>query len=481
MTTVSSMDCQLLSAGKRLRGGRAPIVVTDKFDGSPIATVAVPDAEQVRLTVHSSHEAWRRGVPPQGERADILERAAAGIERSRTEFVELITREAGFPASDGEAEVSRCIQTLRLSAAAARELAGEMIPLAGSATQSGKLGFTLRVPLGIVLAITPFNSPLNTVAHKVGPAFAAGNAVVLKPSSETPLTAARFADVLLESGMPEGLLSVLYGGAEVVSDLLQQPEIRYVAFTGSTATGAAIQAQAGLRRTQMELGSIAFTVLCQSADCSQALPKIVNAAFRKAGQVCTSVQTLLVHASLQEQVEEQLLELTAAIRFGDPRDPQTTTGPLINTASADRVESWIGEAISTGARRVTGGQRHRNVIAPTVLTDVSDRMSVVCKEVFGPVLNIRPFERLSQAIDLVNATPYGLATGIFTARLDEAFQSIRHLEVGSVYINDTSSSRVDRMPYGGMKESGFGREGPHSAVREMTEEKMILFSGANLV
>lgn len=476
MVTSLEHECQLLIQGRRVVGASPAITVCDKYSGMAIGRAHVPDARQVQAAVEQTHEAWRRGIPEQAERAQILERAAAGVRSAADELVRLMQQEAGFPQADGKAEVRRCIETLQVSAAVAREFAGEVVPLGGSPGHSGKFGFTLRVPLGVVLAVTPFNSPLNTVTHKLAPAFAAGNAVVLKPSSETPLTASRLGQILLDAGMPAGLLCILHGGAEVVRQVLEQPAIRYIAFTGSTATGRAIMQAAGLRRSQMELGSIGFTLLCADADLDLALPKIVNAAYRKAGQVCTSVQILLVHSSLRATVEERLTELTAAVPWGDPADPRTVTGPVINEAAADRIESWIDAGLAQGARRLAGRPRKGRVIPPTLLTDVDDRMDVVSREVFGPVLCVRAFDDLGAAIRQVNRTPYGLATGIFTQRIDHAFRAIRELEVGSVYVNDTSSSRVDVMPYGGSKDSGFGREGPKYAAREMSEERMITFA-----
>jgi acyl-CoA reductase-like NAD-dependent aldehyde dehydrogenase len=314
----------------------------------------------------------------------------------------------------------------------------------------------------------------------VAPAFAAGNAVILKPSSETPLTAAKFAKLLIEAGMPPGFLSVLHGGSVTVQQLLQQPEIRYVAFTGSTETGRAIQATAGLRRTQMELGSIAFTILCADADLERALPKIVTAAYRKAGQVCTSIQILLVHASLRDVVEPRLAAMAAAVPHGDPSRANTVTGPVINAGAAARISRSIDAALRAGAVRLAGGDRVGNVIPPTLLAHVDDGMDVIRREVFGPVMSLKYFDELSEAIAQVNSTSYGLATGIFTNRVDLAFEALRGLEVGSVYVNETSSSRVDAMPYGGTKDSGFGREGPRYVVEEMSEEKMVIFSNVGL-
>jgi succinate-semialdehyde dehydrogenase/glutarate-semialdehyde dehydrogenase len=466
----------LLVDGEWVAGKGAPFDVIDKYRLEPGAHVGTADPQQVAHAVACAHAAFRRGAPVPFERGAILERAAALLEPRLDEFGLTMLLEAGFTASDATGEVRRCIQTLKLSAEEARRLAGEVVPLAGAPQQSGRIGFTLRVPLGVVVAITPFNSPLNTVAHKIAPAFAAGNAVILKPSSATPLTACKLAEVLLEAGVPRGFLSVLTGGAPVADGLIADERVRFFAFTGSTEVGRSIQQRAGLRRTQMELGSIACTILCDDARLEVALPKVVNAGYRKAGQVCTSVQLLLVHQSILADVQSRLAKLVQALPYGDPANPDTVVGPLISEKEAIRVESWVEEALAKGARRLAGGARKGAVLPPVLLASIDDSMKVGCREVFGPIVCIVPFASLDEAIARVNATPYGLATGIFTNRLDDAFAAARRLEVGGVHVNETSSSRVDLMPYGGSKDSGFGREGPRYAVHEMTEERIVTFS-----
>jgi len=466
----------LLSDGQWIAGKGGTVPVMDKFRLEPGAHVTTADREQVAQAVAAAHAAFRRGAPGPFDRGAILERAAMLLEPRADEFVRTMQMEAGFTAADAAGEVRRCIQTLKLSAEEARRLAGEVIPLAGAPQQTGRMGFTLRVPLGVVLAITPFNSPLNTVAHKIAPAFAAGNAVILKPASATPLTACKLAEVLIDAGLPRGFLAVITGGAQVADWLIGDERVRFFAFTGSTEVGRSIQSRAGLRRTQMELGSIACTILCDDAKLDVALPKVVNAGYRKAGQVCTSIQLLLVHRSIAGEVEQRLAKLVQALPFGDPRDPNTVVGPLISEKEAVRVESWVEEAVTKGARRLAGGGRMGAVVPPVLLASVDDSMKVGCQEIFGPVVCIVPFATLDEAIARVNATPYGLATGIFTNRLEDAFAAARRLEVGGVHINETSSSRVDLMPYGGSKDSGFGREGPRYAVHEMTEERIVTFT-----
>jgi succinate-semialdehyde dehydrogenase/glutarate-semialdehyde dehydrogenase len=331
----------------------------------------------------------------------------------------------------------------------------------------------MRVPLGVVCAITPFNAPLNTVAHKVAPALAAGNAVILKPSAHTPTAANLMGEVLLEAGLAAGLITILHGGAEIARWLLDEAAVRFYAFTGSTEVGREIQSRAGLRRTQMELGSIAFTILADDADLDVALPKVLNAGYRKAGQVCTSVQVLLVHAAIVEQVAERLAAMVRELPYGDPADASTVVGPVISEAAAERIEQAVAAALARGARSLAGGTRRGAVIPPTLLIDIDDNMPVSCREIFGPVMSIVPFATLGEACARVNATPYGLATGVFTNRLHDALYAARILQVGGVHINETSSSRADVMPYGGSKDSGFGREGPHYAIREMSEERLV--------
>lgn len=481
------MDQQVLDAtqqatyglfvdGEWVEGDGPRVSVYDKYRLQPFAAITLADAAQVRRAVDGAHAAFRRGVPVAFERGAVLERAAALMDARVDDFVRTMQLEAGFTVSDAAGEVRRCIQTLKLSAEEARRLAGDVIPLAGAPNQVGRIGFTLRVPLGVIAAITPFNSPLNTVTHKVAPAFAAGNAVILKPSTHTPLTACKLAEVLIEAGMPRGFLSVLHGSADVVKWLQEDERVRFFAFTGSTEVGRKIQQSAGLRRTQMELGSIACTILCDDASLDAALPKIVNAGYRKAGQVCTSVQLLLVHESLLKEVETRLAELVKVLPFGDPHDPATVVGPVISEEAAIRIAAWIQEAVAGGAVCLAGGPRQGAVVPPTLLTSISDSMKVGCCEIFGPVVCIASFSTLSQAIERVNATPFGLASGIFTNRLSDAFSAAQKLEVGGVHINETSSSRVDLMPYGGSKDSGFGREGPYYAVHEMTEERIVTFT-----
>ena len=467
-----AVQCRLFIAGRWTDGvSRVPIV--HKYSVRMCGDAHLPSREQVHLCVSAASDAFSMTSLDASQRGDILDRAADLVLKRSGVLQESLRREAGFTLRDAEGEVQRTVLTFRLAAEEARRLCGEVVPIEGAAAQAGRLGFTLRVPLGIVCAITPFNSPLNVVAHKIAPAIAAGNAVILKPSLHTPGPARLLTEILLDAGLPTGLISVLNGGPEVVQWLLDEPLVGFFAFTGSTQAGAAIQRGAGLRRTQMELGSIAHCILCADADLDVALPKIVNASYRKAGQVCTSIQYLFVHESRQSEVEKRLGELVASLKFGDPADATTYVGPVITVESAARIERWIQSAVTSGGRLLAGGGREGNVVAPTLLVADFPQAEWWKQEIFGPVLCIVPFLHLDDVIDRINASPYGLAAGIFTNKIDAAFQAARSVRVGGVHINETPSSRVDQMPFGGSKLSGFGREGPRYAIREMSEERLI--------
>lgn len=464
--------CRLLIGGQWTNGEKA-VAVMDKFRLKPFMHAQLPSRSQISECISAADAAFQACKLTPHERGVILDRTADLIEKRAADLADVLGKEAGFPRRDAMGEIQRTANTFRLSAEEARSFRGHVVPIEGAAGQAGRVGFTLRVPLGVVCAITPFNAPLNTVAHKVGPALAAGNALVLKPSLHTPMSSCIMAECLLEAGLPAGLMSVVHGDAEVAQWLLDEPQVRFYAFTGSTEVGRAIQSAAGLRRTQMELGSIAHCIICDDANLDVALPKVINASYRKAGQVCTSIQVLLVQKSLLEQVIERLVPMVKALPYGDPADEKTVVGPVISEASAKRIESWISHAVERGARPLVSGERKGAVVPPTLLTDVHPSTPLGCQEVFGPVLCIAPFDALEEAITRVNSTPFGLAAGIFTKRIDVALRAARELQVGGVHINETPSSRVDVMPYGGSKDSGFGREGPRYAVREMSEERMI--------
>ncbi|WP_329601697.1 aldehyde dehydrogenase family protein [Paraburkholderia antibiotica] len=477
MTYKIPQQIESFLCGEWQAGAGAGYRLQDKFSTSDVAIIKAADKAQVQAAVAHAGVA-RKSVPGPHARGEILERAAKAVEARRAVFATVLCIEAGFTDVDAQNEITRCVQTLQLCAEEARRFCGEMIPLEGAPGQAGRLAFTLRRPLGTVVAITPFNSPLNTVAHKVGPAFAAGNAVILKPSRLTPFSSNVLVEALLEAGMPKGMIALLHGGADVANWLLDERDTHFVAFTGSTDVGRSIQGRLGLRRSQMELGSIAHVVIDESADVVRAVPRIVGAGFRKAGQVCTSTQILLVHRSRVEEVTKLMSQQVKALGFGDPTSQHTIVGPMISEGEARRVQAWIEEAVSQGAQAIVRGERKRSVVAPTILVDTTPEMKVRSQEVFGPVLSIVPFDSFDDALEQVNRTPYGLAAGVFTNSLENGFKAARLLEVGSVHINEASSSRADVMPFGGCKDSGFGKEGPAAAVREMSEERLITIANA---
>lgn len=457
--------------------GDSTAVVDDKFTGEPLAEMAQPSPAQISEAVAALERAQRQHVIPPYERFEILSRASRLVDERRERLRATIVGESGFTVNDADNEINRAVQTLRLSGEEAARLTGEMVPMEGAPGVRNRLGFTIRRPVGVVCAITPFNSPLNTVCHKVGPALAAGNAVVLKPASYTPLTAVALVEILLDAGLPPTHIALLHGsGGDVGTPLLSDPRISFYTFTGSTEVGRLIQRTVGLRRTQLELGSLSSTVICDDADLDQAVGLCVNAAYRKAGQVCTSIQRIYVDAAVIDEFTDRLVDEVARRPYGDPHLPDTFTGPLISLKDAERVASWIAGAVDGGAKALVGAERDDRVVAPTVLADVTPEMKVMREEVFGPVVSLRRFDSLDRAIDEVNDTPFGLAAGVFTRDISRGLRAAEHLRMGSVHINQTPSSRVDLMPYTGVKDSGFGHEGPRYAIREMTEERLVTIS-----
>jgi len=463
---------QLLIGGHWV-DGRQTEQIRHRYSGAALGTMQVAGIEHVAQAVAGAASAFREIELLPSERYLILSRAAELVYERRAELMKLVSAETGFPPADAENEVRRTVQTLQLSAEEARRVVGEMVPLEATPGLKNRIGFTILVPLGIVCAITPFNSPLNVVVHKVAPALAAGNSVILKPSEHVPLTAVALCRLLIDAGLPPQLLSLLHGGPKIGRALVADPRIAFYAFTGSTRVGKEIQAGAGLRRTQLELGSIASTIVCDDADLSTAASKCVLAAFRKAGQVCTSVQHVYVQKGVAAQFTELLVHAARAVKYGDPSKSDTVVGPMITLEHAKRVESWVAEAVAEGAEILCGGVREEAVYAPTILNKVRPHMRVACQEIFAPVLCLTEFTDLEDAYASVNATPFGLAVGIFTRDVSVALQVGKRLRFGGVHVNETSSSRVDVMPFGGVKDSGFGREGPRYAVREMMEERLV--------
>ncbi|MDO9436908.1 aldehyde dehydrogenase family protein [Hydrogenophaga sp.] len=464
---------QLLIDGQWVNG-ESTDTLRDKYDGQVYGDMAVASAAQVTQAIGALVAGQANTSLAPYERYKVLTRAARLIESRIDALVALMRHEVGFTLADGENEVRRCVQTLELCADEARRLQGDMVPMQSGAGVKNRIGFTIRLPRGVVCAITPFNSPLNVVCHKLGPALAGGNAVLLKPSELTPLTAVALCEILLEAGLPPGCLALLHGPGSVVGEqLLHDLRIAFYAFTGSTRVGRLIQQAAGLRRVQLELGSIASTIVCHDADLELAVSKVTAAGMRKAGQVCTSVQRLYVDRRVLDVFVPRLVAVASGMTAGDPSDPRTVIGPMISEQHAKRAQAWVDEAVAGGARLLTGGKVQGTVMPATVLTDVRDDMKVVCEEIFAPVLSVIPVDGIDDAIAKANDSPFGLSVGIFTSNLHTAFAAAPRMRFGGIHINEASSARVDAMPFGGVKDSGFGWEGPAYAIREMTEERLL--------
>jgi acyl-CoA reductase-like NAD-dependent aldehyde dehydrogenase len=474
---VRGIRGRLLIGGQWQPGTRPPIDVVDKYTGEVIGTVECAGRAQVDAAVAAARDSFIHAPLDPHQRYGFLHKAADLIDQHRDELAALITAEGGLPITDATAEVARAVQTFIVSAEEGKRLVGEMVPIDGAPGQSHRMAFTIRVPRGVVCGITAFNSPLNMVCHKVGPALASGNTVIAKPAELAPLTTTRLFELLLEAGFPPGHLNLVHGpGAEIGPWLVENPGISFYSFTGSSRVGAWIHERVGLRPVSLELGSVSATIVCEDADLARAAARSAASGFRRAGQMCTSTQRLFVHQDVEREFCEQLAQAVAALSVGDPRDPRTDVGPMISEQAAIRAEAWVKEAVAGGATLLHGGRREGALLYPTVLANVHPRMRVVCEEIFAPVVSITPFASLDGAIAQINAAPFGLAAGIFSRDVTRVMTAARRLHVGLVHINEASSSRVDLLPFAGVKQSGLGREGPKYAMQEMTEERLVTFN-----
>ena len=446
------------------------------FDDSVVGIVYEAGPAEVNRAI----EAARKACPTmrslsRHQRSAILYRAQVLLAERKEEIARIVSSESGKPIREARVEVDRGVATLLFSAEEAHRLAGEEVPIdAHPAAPTARMGMTIRQPLGIIAAITPFNFPLNLSLHKIGPALAAGNTVVHKPATATPITAFLLARVLHDAGLPPGALNVVTGPGGVIGDLLTtDPRIAMITFTGSPDVGEGIRARAGTKRVTLELGSNSAVILEADADLDKAIPRCVAGAFANSGQVCISIQRIYAHASISDEVARRIAEGAARMTIGHPLDDATEVSSLISQNEADRVSGWLAEAQAAGAKLLTGGTRARNTIVPAVLTHVPTNVSISCREAFGPLVAIYSYETLDEAIGLVNASEFGLQAGIYTRDLDNAFRAAREIHCGGVHINEVPAFRMDQMPYGGVKRSGTGREGPRYAIEEMSELKLI--------
>jgi acyl-CoA reductase-like NAD-dependent aldehyde dehydrogenase len=448
--------------------------VASPYDGSIVARVAKAGAVEARAAVDAAERAMRDPLPAH-KRAEILVRVAGALGKRADEVARQIVAEAGKPLKAARVEVARAMSTYTMAAVEARKLAGEMIPMDASQAGEGKLAFTQRLPIGVVGAISPFNFPLNLVAHKIAPALAAGCAVVLKPASQTPLSALLLAELEHDAGLPAGWLNVLVGPASEIGDVLVDDErVKLITFTGSAGVGWKLRERAPRKRVNLELGNATPVIVEADADVDDAAARCAANAFSFAGQSCISVQRIYVQRSVYDTFRAAFVPRVEALVVGDPADEATDVGPLISESERDRVQSWIEQARDSGGTILTGGRLEGDLLLPTVVEQPPQDARLSCDEAFGPVCTLQPYDELDEAIEAANATRYGLQAGIFTTSLRSALTASSRLEFGGVTVNEAPTFRADQMPYGGVKDSGNTREGPAWAVREMTEERLVV-------
>jgi acyl-CoA reductase-like NAD-dependent aldehyde dehydrogenase len=470
---VTIAEKKLLVAGEWIDTGQW-LDVTSPYSGDVVARVAKVGAAEAKRAVDAAEQAMCEPLPSH-KRAEILVKVSGALGRRHDEVARLISDEAGKPMKAARVEAKRAMSTYTFAAVEARKLAGEMIPMDAAQAGEGKLAFTLRRPIGIVGAISPFNFPLNLVAHKIAPALAAGCAVVLKPASATPLSALLLAELEDEAGLPPGWLNVLVGPASEIGDVLVEDErVKAITFTGSSDVGWSLKERAAKKKVNLELGNATPVIVAADADIDATAAALAANAFSFAGQSCISVQRIYVERPGFDRFVQELVPHVEALSVGDPADEETDVGPVIDGDARERILAWIEEARGQGAEILTGGKEQDGLIRPTVIANAAPDLKVSCDEVFGPVVTVNPVDSLDEAIELANSTRYGLQAGIFTNRIDKAMQAAQELEFGGVTINEAPTFRSDQMPYGGVKDSGNTREGPAYAVRELTEDRLVV-------
>jgi len=467
---------KMFSKGEWVDGSQFTEVV-NPYNGDTVDTVPVGSAKDVESALDGLEEGAKvmRAMPAH-QRVDILRKAAQLIQSQHEELGQLISTEEGKVLTEGRIEAGRAAETFDLSADEARNLHGETVPLDSTPGGVGKLGFTLRVPCGIVAAITPFNFPLNLVAHKLGPAIAAGNAVLLKPASDTPLSALKLVEILLEAGLPPQAIACVTGpGSELGAVICADQRVRKISFTGSAEVGESITRNAGLKRITMELGSNSPVIVLDDADLEKVASSLAVTGYANAGQVCISSQRVIATTGCHDDLIDALLAKVSKLNAGDQLAEGTDVGPLVRESDAKRVENWLGEAKEHGAQLLCGGSREGSLIQPALLTDVGADMKMSCEELFGPALGITRAADIDEAIAMANQTRFGLSAAVFTQDIDRAMRFAGEVDSGNLHINFGTAWRAEIMPYGGLKDSGFGKEGPKYAINEMTETKMVIF------
>ncbi|KKK36504.1 aldehyde dehydrogenase [Mesobacillus campisalis] len=452
------------------------IPVHNKFTGETIAHIGNASREDVEKAIENAYKTFKTISLSVHERYEILMRAAEIFKERKEELALTIVKESGKVLKEAKAEIDRGIQTFTASAEEAKQITGTGIPLGGQPGNDNKLSFTIRVPVGVIGAITPFNFPFNLTAHKIAPAIAAGNTVVLKPAELTPIIANKMAEILLEAGLPAGWLNVVNGlGNETGQYLLEDKRIAMYTFTGSPAVGRHIKSATGIRKVVLELGNNSPNIVHKDvADLDRAVELCVTRGYFNAGQACISVQRIYVHEDIQDEFLEKAIAVAKAMRVGNPELEDTDIGPMISEKEAIRAERWITEAVEQGATVAYGGKRSGAILEPTIITNARPEMKIVCEEVFAPVISIISYKNIDDAFEQANDSEYGLQAGLFTSNLGLAVRAAHTLEFGGVIINNVSTYRADVMPYGGIKNSGIGKEGPKYAIQEMTDERIVV-------
>jgi acyl-CoA reductase-like NAD-dependent aldehyde dehydrogenase len=453
------------------------VPVVNPFTGEHVAEVSQAgqaEAEAATMAAVSAFYSMRR--LSSHARAHALAALAAQLTTRQEEFAATITSESGKPIVDAGREVSRAIQTFLVAAEEAKRIPGEVLPLDWTAGTESYLGLTRRFPIGPILGITPFNFPLNLVVHKLAPALAAGNSIVIKPAPQTPLTALLLGELILQTDLPPGAVSIVPCSNTVAEHMVMDSRFKLLSFTGSAAVGWMLKSKCGKKKVVLELGGNAGVIVEPDADLDLAAQRCVAGGFAYAGQTCISVQRIYVHAAVYDTFLEKLLAKVRTLKSGDPSDQGTVVGPVIDQGAARRIEAWMGEAVAQGARVQVGGALSGALLEPTVLTEVTPSMKVSCQELFGPLLTVTPYARFDDALAALNNSEYGLQAGLFTQDVNKIFQAFRQLEVGAVLANEIPTFRADHMPYGGVKESGLGREGVRYAIEDMTELKLLVLN-----
>jgi len=463
--------------GGEFRTSGELLEVRSPYDNSLVANTFLAPEKDIEEAIQLAQAAFAElAALPTYRRAEILRKMAAGVESRQEELARMMALEAGKPRKAGRAEVERAIFNLRNASEEAQRIEHEFVALDLLPAGKGRWGIVRRFPIGPILAITPFNFPLNLVAHKVAPALAAGNAVVQKPSPRTPICSLILAEIALDAGVPAGAVNVVSCSNQLAERLVADERFKLLTFTGSGDVGWRLKTRAGKKRVLLELGGNAGVIVHSDADLDSAADRCVRGGFSYSGQSCISVQRIFVHRPVLDPFLTAFVDRVRALQLGDPLDEGTDIGPLISPDAVQRVESWVNEAIAGGAKALTGGKRQQTIYYPTVLTGTHPKMQVNCAEVFGPVVTVEPYDSFEKALAEVNDSPYGLQAGVFTRDLKAVFQAFDELKVGGVIVNDVPSFRVDHMPYGGVKDSGLGREGARYAIEEMTERKILVLN-----